>query len=137
MKWERVHQGVHRQWIPVEEREAFADATTGRSRAARAARAALPPLGITPDLHAPEIVSPADEPELNLHGDVEGSPYGRNPGEMSLAEAAEQEKADAEGPAEDMADTRAREAESRRTGVPTEVLAAEDDAKPARASRKK
>lgn len=111
--YNKMHQGQHRQSIGDEEAQAQRDA-------------GLTP-GITPDLHAPEIANPAEQPETNLHGDVPGSPYSSTPGEMSLGEAAAKEQADAT-PAADDADTRAREVESRRTGVPTEQLAAEDEA---------
>lgn len=115
MRWDRVHVGQHRQGpMSPEEIEA-------------AEKAEITP-GINPDLHAPEIQLPGDTVETNLHGDIEGSPYSAEPGKMSLAEAADK---DAEGAAAqaaaDRADTRAREAESRRTGTPTETLAAEDE----------
>lgn len=122
MRWERVHVGQHRQLIPADEREAYADLSA-------AEKESLPVLGVTADLHAPEIVNPATAPEMNLHGDIEGSPYSANPGEISLAEAADKAGAgaSAEDMAEDRADTRARERESRRTGVPAEQLAAEEE----------
>jgi hypothetical protein len=127
---EKFHQGQYRQAINPDEAEAQKDA-------------GLTP-GITPDLHAPEIVHPADTTETNLHGDVPGSPYSTTPGEMSVAEAAEQSQAASSAPATDDRDTRARELESRRTGVDTETLAAEDEAeqpnppsKRSNASRKK
>jgi hypothetical protein len=109
-----MHQGQARQAIGPEESEAQAEA-------------GLTP-GITPDLHAPEITHPGDEEEINLHGDVDGSPFSANPGEMSVAEAAEKSKDGADQPSEDMADTRERERESRLTGTPTEALAADDEA---------
>lgn len=119
VNWAKVHVGQHRQWIPPEEAAAYADLDDK-------AKDALPVLGITADLHAPEIVNPADAPEMNLHGDVEGSPYSANPGEISLSEAAEKAKGDVD-PSGDMVETRAREFESQRTGVPTEQLAAEEE----------
>lgn len=39
-------------------------------------------------LHVPRIDLPRDTEETHLHGDIEGSPYSRTPGKMSLAEAA-------------------------------------------------
>lgn len=114
MKWDRVHVGKHRQAISDEEAQAQDEA-------------GLTP-GLTPDLHAPEISPPSLEPETNLHGDIEGSPYSSSPGEMSLHEAAEQEKSQPSQAGADAADTREREIESRVTGVDTETLAAEDEA---------
>lgn len=115
----KLHQGQHQQ-VPTE------------PEIERARRGGGVP-GINPSLHAPEISDPADEGEVNLHGDVPGSPYSSNPGEISLSEAAEQAKAAADAPAEDDdADTRQREAKSRQTGVSTETLAAKDDAATAR-----
>jgi hypothetical protein len=35
-------------------------------------------------LHVPQIQLPRDTEPKNLHGDVEGSPYSRNPGEIGL-----------------------------------------------------
>jgi hypothetical protein len=110
---DKFHTGQHRQDISPEESAEQKDM-------------GLTP-GLTPDLHAPEISDPSLETEKNLHGDVPGSPYSPTPGEMSLGEAADKAKEAAPQAADD-ADTRARELESRRTGVPTETLAAEDDA---------
>lgn len=115
MRWDRVHVGQHRQGVMSNDEIEAAE------------QAGVSP-GINPDLHAPEIQLPGETAETNLHGDVEGSPYSANPGEISLSEAADRAKAgDADQPAEDMADTREREVESRRTGVDTETLAAEDE----------
>jgi hypothetical protein len=112
VNWKNVHSGQHRQgYISPDEIEA-------------AQAAGLTP-GINPDLHAPEISNPANEPELNLHGDVAGSPFSSTPGEISLAQAGDKGK-DANA-AKDDAGTRAVEMESRRTGVSTGVLAAEDE----------
>lgn len=128
VKWDSVHVGKHRQAISGEEAQAQADA-------------GLTP-GITPDLHAPEISPPHMESETNLHGDVAGSPYSDSPGEISLKQAAEQDKANASQPRADAAGTRGREIESRVTGIDTETLAAEDEAegdgpkpKPSKAKR--
>lgn len=114
MDFNKAHVGKHRQDISQEEAEAQ--------------DAAGLTAGVTPDLHAPEIVSPADETETNLHGDIDGSPYSANPGEMTLADAAEQDKAAPEQAMSDADGTREREIESRVTGVDTETLAAEDEA---------
>lgn len=43
--------------------------------------------------------SPADMPETQLHGDVDGSPFSSNPGALSLEEAREQATAPADKPA--------------------------------------
>lgn len=90
--------------------------------------------GISPDLHAPEIVAPGEEPEMNLHGDIEGSPFSREPGKISLAEAGEEDekrrakRKGADADASDEAATRERVIESRKTGISTETLAAQDEA---------
>lgn len=54
---------------------------------------------VNPKLKAPVIELPSDTQETNLHGDIEGSPYGANPGSKSLAEAAEESATAAEAPA--------------------------------------
>lgn len=114
MKYDRAHQGQQRQEMDADEAEAQAGA-------------GVKP-GVNPELHA-ESIEPGPESGINLHGDVPGSPYSSNPGEMTLGEAAEQAKANAdEQAAADDADTRDREVESRATGVPTERLAAKDEA---------
>jgi single-stranded DNA-binding protein len=41
-------------------------------------------------LHVPRIDLPKDTRETQLHADIEGSPFSRTPGKMTLAEAAEQ-----------------------------------------------
>lgn len=117
MDYSKAHQGQNRQDISPDEAE-------------EQAASGLKP-GVSPDLHAPSISHDGAAPEINLHGDVPGSPYSSTPGEISLTEAAEAERAamaDPDQAAEDDADTREREVGSRRTGVPTEQLAAEDEA---------
>lgn len=114
MKHDRMHQGNKRQDISQGEAEAQQDAGLTA--------------GVTPDLHAPEITHPSEESEINLHGDIDGSPFSANPGEMSLADAAEVDKANADAAVSDDDATRQREVESRITGVDTETLAAEDEA---------
>lgn len=116
MDWTKVHVGQHRQG-PMTADEIKAAEDAGQ----------VP--GINPDLHSPEIALPGDTVETNLHGDVAGSPYSSTPGEISLAEAGEQDKAaNANQPASDAAGTREIEMESRRTGVSTETLAAAEEA---------
>jgi hypothetical protein len=106
MDFEKAHQGKHRQAIPAEEAGAMG---TGA--------------GIDPDLHASDhVTSIVDQPERNLHGDVPGSPYAA-PDSATVDANAPQGT-----PRADDAETRAREMESRKTGVPTETLAAEDEA---------
>jgi hypothetical protein len=84
--------------------------------------------GIEPELKAPVIVDPSDAAEVNLHGGVPGSPYSSNPGEVSMEDARKQDEEEAATTrAEDDAQTRMREIESQRTGVPTETLAAQED----------
>lgn len=122
MDYGKCHVGQHRQLISMDEAEALKEAGF------------VP--GITPDLHAPEIVLPGNAQQTNLHGDIDGSPYSANPGEISLAEAAEKAKGEAD-PSGDMVDTRAREIESRVTGVDTETLAAEDEAEGEKSSKPK
>lgn len=123
MKWSKVHVGIHRQGVMSDEEIAAAE------------DAGVTP-GINPRLHAPEIVNPADEPETNLHGDIDGSPYSRNPGEISVAEAAERAAAGGASGA-DKQSTREREIESRKSGVPTETLARAEEAEDAKPSKAK
>lgn len=126
MKWTSAHVGQHQQLVTPEAAELQKEAGW------------LAP-GVNPDLHAPEISQPGDESEVNLHGDVEGSPYSTSPGEISLSEAADKAgKPDPQAAVSDDDGTREREVESRGRGVSTEALARDDEAddKPKRASRK-
>jgi hypothetical protein len=93
--FDKAHQGQHRQQISDAELEQMTDPE--QEQAAGSAP------GVTAELKVPEISNPSDEAEVNLHGDVAGSPYSATPGTMSLAEADEADKAD-KAPEADKAD---------------------------------